>query len=118
VIVWKFLWHYLAEYFKVPMDKFEAPTEETQPMDLVEWAKDKKPVWESIVAKHGGDAEAFQLDAFELMNWYITPSLQQVPFMSTNTKAREFGWNRNDDTYQAWLSTMRSYENAGVLPVA
>jgi hypothetical protein len=117
VIVWKFLWHYLAEYFKVPMDKFEAPTEETQPMDLVEWAKDKKPVWESIVAKHGGDAEAFQLDAFELMNWYITPSLQQVPFMSTNTKAREFGWNRNDDTYQAWLSTMRSYENAGVLPV-
>ena len=117
VIVWKFLWHLLAEYFKVPMDNFEAPTNETQPMDMAEWANDKKAVWESIVAKHGGDAEAFQLDAFELMNWYISPSLQKAPFISTGTKARQFGWDRSDDTYQAWLNTMRSYENAGVLPV-
>ncbi|KAE8150956.1 hypothetical protein BDV25DRAFT_129136 [Aspergillus avenaceus] len=117
VIVWKFLWHLLAKYFKTPMDHFEAPTEETQPMDMAEWARDKKPVWESIVAKFGGDAETFQLDAFELMNWYITPALKNEPFMSTVTKARQFGWVRSDDTYQAWLQTMRAYENAGVLPV-
>ncbi|KAI9041418.1 SDR family oxidoreductase [Aspergillus affinis] len=117
VIVWKFLWHLLAQYFQVPMDKFEEPTEATQPIDLVEWAKDKKPVWERIVAKHGGDAEAFQLDAFQLMNWYISPSLQKAPFISTVTKAREFGWNRSDETYHAWLGTMRAYENAGVLPL-
>lgn len=99
------------------MERFEAPTEATQPLDLAEWAKDKKPVWETIVARHGGDPEAFHLDAFELMNWYITPSQQKAPFVSTVTKARQFGWDRSDDTYQGWLNTMRAYENAGVLPI-
>lgn len=87
-------------------------------MDMAEWAKDKQPTWERIVAKYGGKTEAFQLDAFELMNWLISPSPQKTPFISTVTKAREFGWNRSDDTYQAWLDTMRSYENAGVLPIS
>ncbi|GLA90027.1 hypothetical protein AtubIFM56815_005574 [Aspergillus tubingensis] len=117
VIVWKFLWHLLARYFKVPMDKFEAPTEATQPFDLAEWAQDKKPVWERIVAKYGGDPEAFQLDAFQLMNWYITPAPNMKPFITTVVKARQFGWNHSDDTYQSWLNTMRAYENAGVLPI-
>lgn len=26
---------------------------------MVEWAKDKKPVWEQVVAKNGGNPEAF-----------------------------------------------------------
>lgn len=99
------------------MDKFEAPTEATQPFDLAEWAQDKKPVWERIVAKYGGDPEAFQLDAFQLMNWYITPAPNMKPFISTVVKARQFGWNHSDDTYQSWLNTMRAYENAGVLPI-
>lgn len=99
------------------MDKFEPPTEETKPMDLEEWAKDKKSTWEKIVSKGGGEINAFQLDAFALMNWYITPSLRKAPFIGTGSKAREFGWSRNDDTYRAWLGTMRSYENAGVLPM-
>ena len=98
------------------MDKFEPPTEETKPMDMADWAKDKKSTWEKIVAKYGGEIESFQLDAFELLNWLLTPTQQKTPFISTGTKAREFGWNRSDDTYQAWLNTMRSYENAGVLP--
>ncbi|KAE8370812.1 hypothetical protein BDV27DRAFT_164979 [Aspergillus caelatus] len=118
VIVWKFLWYLLADYFKVPMDKFEPPTEETKPMDMEEWAKDKKSTWEKIVSKDGGDVNAFQLDAFALMNWYITPSLQKGPVISSSSKARELGWCHKDDTYRAWLSTMRSYENAGVLPIS
>ncbi|CAK44055.1 hypothetical protein M747DRAFT_357323 [Aspergillus niger ATCC 13496] len=117
VIVWKFLWHLLASYFQAPMDKFEAPTETTQSFDLAEWAQDKKPVWERIVTKYGGDPEAFQLDAFRLMNWYITPAPNMVPFISTVAKARHFGWNHGDDTYQSWLNTMRAYEDAGVLPI-
>ncbi|CAG8948066.1 unnamed protein product [Penicillium salamii] len=118
VIVWKHLWHLLAEYFKAPMADFEAPTEETKSIDLAEWAKDKKSTWEKIVARSGGDAEAFQLDAFALMNWYITPSLQKGPFPGTSGKARDLGWQRSDDTYRAWLGTMRAYENAGVLPMS
>ncbi|CAG7985752.1 unnamed protein product [Penicillium salamii] len=118
VIVWKHLWHLLAEYFKAPMADFEAPTAETKSIDLAEWAKDKKSTWEKIVAKSGGDAEAFQLDAFALMNWYITPSLQKGPFPGTSSKAHDLGWQRSDDTYRAWLGTMRAYENAGVLPMS
>ncbi|CAG7951968.1 unnamed protein product [Penicillium salamii] len=118
VIVWKHLWHLLAEYFKAPMADLEAPTPETKSIDLAEWAKDKKSTWEKIVARSGGDAEAFQLDAFALMNWYITPSLQKGPFPGTSGKARDLGWQRSDDTYRAWLGTMRAYENAGVLPMS
>ena len=99
------------------MDEFEYPTEETKPMDLGEWAKDKKSTWEKIVSRDGGEANAFQLDAFALMNWYITPSPQKMPFMGSGNKARELGWCRSDDAYRPWLSTMRSYENAGVLPM-
>ncbi|KAG2002754.1 hypothetical protein GB937_009519 [Aspergillus fischeri] len=117
VIVWKYLWHLLAEYFKVPMDQFEPPNESTVPMDMSEWAKDKQPVWETIVAKYGGDPKAFQPDAFALMNWYITPTEQKAPFIASISKARAFGWSRYDDTYRAWLNSFRSYENAGVLPV-
>ncbi|RAK71493.1 SDR family oxidoreductase [Aspergillus fijiensis CBS 313.89] len=116
VIVWKFLWHLLAKYFRVSMDDFEAPTAATRPFDLGEWAQDKKAVWERIVAKYGGDPEAFQIDAFRLMNWCITPAANSAPVMSTVVKARRFGWVHSDDTYQSWLNTMRAYENAGVLP--
>ncbi|CAG8227724.1 unnamed protein product [Penicillium salamii] len=118
VIVWKYLWHLLAEYFKAPMANFAAPTEETKPIDMAEWAKDKKSTWEKIVARSGGDAEAFQLEAFDLMNWFITPSLQGSPFIARSGKSRDFGWQRSDDTYRSWLSTIRAYENVGVLPMS
>ncbi|KAJ5326862.1 uncharacterized protein MYU51_001541 [Penicillium brevicompactum] len=118
VIVWKFLWYMLADYFKAPMTNFEPPTEETKTIDMAEWAKDKRPTWEKIVAKHGGEVNSFNIAAFELMNWYIAPSGIKGSILATNAKARDFGWLRNDDTYRAWLSTMRAYENAGVLPIS
>lgn len=117
VIVWRFLWNMFSQYFDVPFDqKAVAPTEETVPMDMAEWASDKGPVWERIVAQYGGKVESFRLDSFALMNWYITPSVQKMPFMSTVSKARKMGWSRIDNTYEAWINTLRSYENAGVLP--
>ncbi|KAF4769852.1 hypothetical protein HAV15_011501 [Penicillium sp. str.  len=115
MIVWKFLWHLLSDYFNAPLGSSE-PTEATEPMDMLEWAKDKRPVWESIVAKNGGDPDAFQLDSFALMNWYITPSVMKSPLISTVRKARSLGWTRHDDTYDTWLKTFKSYQNAGVLP--
>ncbi|PLB48513.1 nucleoside-diphosphate-sugar epimerase GsfE [Aspergillus steynii IBT 23096] len=117
VIVWRFLWNMFSQYFGVALDSQETPTEETAPMDMAEWASDKGPVWEHIVAKYGGKVESFRLDSFALMNWYITPSQQKMPFMSTVSKARKMGWSRVDNTYESWIATFRSYENAGVLPV-
>lgn len=116
VIIWKFLWHFLADYFKTPLGSDE-PTETTKPVDMLEWAKDKRPVWERIVAKHGGDVNSFQLDSFALMNWYITPTEIESPLIASVGKARKFGWIRFDDTQTTWIKTFESYQNAGVLPV-
>ncbi|KAL3471422.1 hypothetical protein BJX99DRAFT_266740 [Aspergillus californicus] len=104
-------------YFKIPTDAMDAVEPHAAPMDMAEWAKDKRPVWEKIVERNGGDVDSFQLDSFELMNWYITPSLQKAPFITTVSKARQYGWNRYDDSYKSWMDTIRVYENTGVLPV-
>jgi hypothetical protein len=69
------------------------------------------------VAKYVGGTEAFRIDSFALMNWYITPSVQKVPFISTVAKARKFSWNHIDESYESWINIFRSYENAGILPV-
>lgn len=118
VIVWKFLWHLLGSYFKAPMAEFVPPTKSSKPVDMAEWARDKKPVWDKIVEEYGGDKEAFQMDSFALMNWYITPNGErEEPFvLGTASKARGFGWTRYDDSYRAWLDTYWAYQCAGVLP--
>ncbi|KAL4885960.1 hypothetical protein BJY04DRAFT_214153 [Aspergillus karnatakaensis] len=118
VIVWKFLWHLLARYFKAPMADFVPPTQSSKPVDMAEWARGKKPIWDEIVDKYGGDKDAFQMDSFALMNWYITPNGEsEEPFvLGTVSKARAFGWVRYDDSYKAWLDTYWGYQGAGVLP--
>ncbi|EYE98821.1 SDR family oxidoreductase [Aspergillus ruber CBS 135680] len=116
-IVWRFFWTMFAQYYQVPMDGSEAPSDDNKPqMDLVEWAQDKSTVWESVVDKYGGNSNSFQVHGFAMMNWLFCPSTPGAPFMSTTVKARRLGWDRIDDTYEAWVSTFRSYENAGVLP--
>lgn len=116
-VVWRFLWTMFAQYYHVPMNGSEAPSDDGKPqMDLVEWAQDKRAVWEGIVDKYGGNADSFQMYGFAMMNWLFCPSTPGAPFMSTALKARRLGWDRIDDTYEAWISTFRSYENAGVLP--
>lgn len=78
-----------------------------------EWAADKKPVWEEICRKHGGNPEAFNWGTWGFFDWAIGKAW---PTVSSVTKARKFGWNRYDDTYESWIETFRSFENAGILP--
>ncbi|PKX89212.1 uncharacterized protein P174DRAFT_435330 [Aspergillus novofumigatus IBT 16806] len=88
-------------------------------MEMKNLARDKAPVWERNVAKYGGNlgAFAFQVDAVESMNWFLNPSLNATTtFMCTVHKARKFGWNRVDDSYDARIGTLQCYENAGALP--
>lgn len=37
--------------------------------------------------------------------------------IGTVSKARKFGWQRYDDTFDTWFQTFRSFENAGILPL-
>lgn len=80
---------------------------------MTEWAKDKKPVWDKICDKYGGNKEAFNWATWGFFNWALGKAW--LSFFSIS-KARKFGWNRFDDTGDAWIETLKSFENSGILP--
>ncbi|KAK7725923.1 hypothetical protein SLS63_007915 [Diaporthe eres] len=122
-IVWKYFWARLGEHFGMEIpevsDSEWTASGETQKMEsqiqMVEWAKDKKPVWERVVAKNGGNPEAFDWATWDILDWGLGESWLA---MTTVAKARKFGWTRFDDTHDTWIQTFRSFENAGVLPAS
>lgn len=81
---------------------------------MTEWCKDKKPVWERVVAKQGGNPQAFDWATWDILDWGLGEAWLAI---TTVAKARKFGWTRYDDTYETWVETFRSFENAGVLPL-
>ncbi|KAG2421071.1 hypothetical protein HFD88_000687 [Aspergillus terreus] len=119
VFVWKHMWQDLAAYFglEVPEPEFKKAAGQASTLaneiDMVEWAKDKKPVWERVVAKYGGKVETFDWGTWGFLNWATGKSWLTISSMN---KARKFGWHRTDNTFDAWIETYRSFENAGVLP--
>lgn len=80
---------------------------------MMEWSKDKRPTWERLVAKHGGNPKAFDWGTWDIIDWGLGEGW--YAFTSIN-KARKFGWTRHDDTYDTFVQTFQSFENAGVLP--
>ncbi|KAF4222005.1 hypothetical protein CNMCM5878_007557 [Aspergillus fumigatiaffinis] len=138
VFVWKYIWPDFAAYFglevrtllrltfvrrilttvsQVPEPIFDKATGQASTLanaiDMVEWAKDKRVVWEQIVKKYGGKVYAFDWGTWGFFNWATGKSWLTISSMS---KAREFGWSRYDRTLDTWTETYRSFENAGVLP--
>ncbi|KAJ5711862.1 hypothetical protein N7488_006018 [Penicillium malachiteum] len=119
VFVWKHVWQNLAAYFgiEVPEPKFDKAAGQANTLaneiDMVEWAKDKREVWERVVSKYGGKADAFGWGTWGFFNWATGKSWITI---SSINKARKFGWHRNDKTFDTWIETYRSFENAGVLP--
>lgn len=80
---------------------------------MVEWARDKRQVWERICAKYGGRPEAFDWGTWQFFEWSLGKTW---PTVATNAKARRFGWKRIDNTYDAWIDTFKTLANAGVIP--
>lgn len=119
VFVWKYLWKDAARYFglEAPEPMFEKAAGQADTLaneiDMVEWAKDKRPVWEAVVKKYGGKPEAFDYGTWGFFNWATGKSWCTI---SSVTKARKYGWQRTDNTFETWIETFRSYENAGLLP--
>ncbi|OJZ85243.1 hypothetical protein ASPFODRAFT_208412 [Aspergillus luchuensis CBS 106.47] len=119
VFVWKHMWQDVAKYFgvEVPEPKFEKAAGQAKTLsneiDMVEWAKDKRAVWEIVVQKHGGKVEAFDWGTWGFFNWATGKSWLTI---SSINKARKYGWQRHDNTFDTWIETYRSFENAGVLP--
>ncbi|KAL4974756.1 hypothetical protein BDW66DRAFT_161055 [Aspergillus desertorum] len=55
---------------------------------MSEWAAEKRPVWESICAKYGGNPEAFDWGTWAFFDWGIGKAW---PTLSSISKARRFG---------------------------
>ncbi|KAK7742400.1 hypothetical protein SLS53_004546 [Cytospora paraplurivora] len=120
-IVWKHFWPKLAGYFglevpEIPDSAWKAEGDShklSSQINMMEWSKDKRAIWERLVAKHGGNPKAFDWGTWDIMDWGLGEGW--YAFASVN-KARKFGWTRHDDTYDTFVQTFRSFENAGVLP--
>ena len=80
---------------------------------MIEWAKDKREVWERVVKRFGGKAEAFDWGTWGFFNWATG---KNWPTISSVNKARSFGWQRSDTTLNTWYETYQTFENAGILP--
>ncbi|KAF4304808.1 putative nucleoside-diphosphate-sugar epimerase protein [Botryosphaeria dothidea] len=119
VFFWKNLLPKLGDYYGVEVlgeNAIESAGDSEvmeQSFKMGNWAKDKKPVWESICKKYGGNPEAFDWGTWWFMDWAVGKSW---PTISSVNKARKMGWQRYDDTYETWIETFRSFENAGILP--
>jgi len=80
---------------------------------MANWAEDKKAVWEKVCDKYGGSREAFDWGTWGFFDWSIGKAW---PTISSISKARKFGWNRYDHTFETWVETFKTFANAGVLP--
>ncbi|KAK4937745.1 hypothetical protein LTR10_021690 [Elasticomyces elasticus] len=118
-IVWRYHFQNLGKYFGIDIPEqteFSAAGEGTQlahSFRMEDWAKDKKPVWEKICEKYGGDKNAFDWGSWFFFDWTLGKAW---PTLSSLTKARSFGWTRYDDTLATWIDTFKALENGGVLP--
>ncbi|KAF4975664.1 hypothetical protein FZEAL_7554 [Fusarium zealandicum] len=121
VYTWESLWPQLGKYFGMDIPEFTEwkALGENQVMDnnfsMIDWAKDKEEVWARVVAKHGGQIEAFGWGTWDFFDWAIGKAWCTI---STVSKARKFGWTRYDVTYDTFIETFRTFENAGILPYA
>jgi hypothetical protein len=82
---------------------------------MEDWQQGKQEVWDRVCEKYGGNKSAFSWGTWGFMNWAMGKAW---PTTSSMSKARKFGWHRQDDSLETWYETFQSFENAGVLPRA
>ncbi|KAG8163154.1 hypothetical protein KVR01_007632 [Diaporthe batatas] len=121
VMIWKHFWPKLTKYYGIdlPEDAFagkgEGDSEHMTHAFLMEdWARGNKDVWQQVVAKYGGHKDAFNWGTWDFFDWALGKGWCTI---GTVSKARKYGWTRYDDSYDVWIKTFRSFENAGILPI-
>lgn len=122
VFCWRHMWPRLAAYFGTDgtQQKFEKPEPAygdgfQQEFTMVEWAVDKKGVWERLCEK-AGKPEAkptFDNGTWPMQDWPFRRTWSAVLSMN---KAREFGWNGQIDTYESLVKTWEKMREFGYLP--
>jgi nucleoside-diphosphate-sugar epimerase len=104
---WKDLWPRIARLFDMPCG-------EVQTLSLPQWAADKNPVWERIVRRH--KLKSCRLDEVALWPFGDFVFRQSCDVISSMTKIRIAGFHHTVDTEELYLSILRQYREARILP--
>lgn len=80
---------------------------------MSDWAKNKRAAWERVCDKYGGKKDAFDCGTWGFFDWAVGKAW---PTLLSINKARKFGWTRHDGTFESWVETFKTFENAGILP--
>ncbi len=106
---WRFLWRAFSNYFEIAP---EGPS--TEPVDMVEFMKDKEPVWEDIVQKY--DLKHYKLS--EIATWWLLNlSLRRKVSCPTDmTKSREMGFLRYENTEKAYFRLFDNLREKKIIP--
>ncbi|KAJ4988552.1 NAD dependent epimerase dehydratase family protein [Stagonosporopsis vannaccii] len=119
IIMWRYHWEAIGKYFglECPEPTFSATGSSRSKMEnnfsMIDWARDKRPYWEAVCEKYGGNPDAFDWGTWGFFDWSIGKTW---PTLGTNNKARRYGWTRVDDTLESWFETYKSFEAFGILP--
>jgi nucleoside-diphosphate-sugar epimerase len=107
VFRWQRLWPRIAKSFNM------APGV-VRTIVLADWMRDKEPVWQRIVQKHG--LQPRRLD--EVAQWTFADWLfrQTYDIVSSMTKLRRAGFHETIDTEEMFLDQLGRYRDAGILP--
>lgn len=107
VVRWRDLWPKLAAYFGLPAGN-------VRPFNMLEWTRDKEPVWANIIRRHG--LKETRLDdvadwAFADFHWG-----QGYDVVSNPEKLRKAGFTETIDSGDMLVAHLDRYREAKVLP--
>jgi nucleoside-diphosphate-sugar epimerase len=107
MVRWRDLWPGIAAHFGMT-------TGDVRPFGLNEWARDKQPVWDEIIRRHG--LVATELDdvadwAFADFHWS-----QGYDVVSDPAKLRKVGFAETIDSEKMLLDHLQAYREAKILP--
>jgi nucleoside-diphosphate-sugar epimerase len=107
VFRWNRLWPRLAAYFGVAVG-------DIRPLALADWARDKGPVWQRIVERHG--LRSGPLDSMAVWGFADFVFRQDYDVISSTTKIRRAGFHDIVDSEDMILSQLDLYRAARLLP--
>ncbi len=107
LIRWRRFWPRLAEHFGMKLG-------EVRPLTLGSWMKDKGPVWDRIVARHGLKPSRME----DVALWEFGDFLwnREHDVISSVLKLRLHGFHDTVDTEEQVLAYLRRYREDKILP--
>ena len=123
--VWRYLWPRLAAHFGARAydehdfvrhaDITVTPGTFAQELSFVEWAKDKRQVWEEICDARGAPhaKSTFDSATWAYQDWVFRRTWTSTLSMN---KAKKYGWTGWVDSFDCLIETFLRFEEMGLIP--